>query len=291
MDLIKNIFIVLIVGVILFLIINHFFIRSNIIWDDIVQGQTNKGGIQPSKIYVDNLSNTQLIPLPSFNSIPTSHQSAGFASNMTVQNFVSHSGQSGLIVPNTAFPTMINSNFMFSIWFFIDDYTSNLGNNKYISSIIGTQSNEFSPTLITFLTPYSNNLGIAITTQTSSSNPDLNFYYIENIPLQKWNCLIISVVDRTMDIYLDGKLVNSFILGGFYVPRPRSSLYVGNNTNNYFTGFITRARYANGGVNPQQAYSIYREGINTSFAGDFLNKYRLKVGLYEYNNKIGGFSI
>ena len=92
-------------------------------------------------------------------------------------------------------------------------------------------------------------------------------------------------------IYLDGKLVNSFILAGFYLPVPDTSLYIGNNKDQYFNGFITRARFDNGGVNPQQAYSIYREGINTSFAGNFLDRYRIKVGLYEYTDRIGGFQI
>ena len=43
-------------------------------------------------------------------------------------------------------------------------------------------------------------------------------------------------------IYLDGKLVNSFILAGFYLPVPDTSLYIGNNKDQYFNGFITRAR-------------------------------------------------
>ena len=214
------------------------------------------------------------------------------SNSFTVANLAVNSGGTGLIVPNSAFPTVIGSNFMFSIWFFIDDFTASLGNYKYIGTLTGTDSGKFAPTLFTFLTPDSNNLGIGILTQSSTSNTStINFYYVENIPLQKWNCLIISVVDRTMDVYLEGKLVNSFILANFYVPKPNTSLYIGNSGNNYFNGFITRARYANGGVNPQQAYSIYKEGINTSFAGDFFNRYRLKVGLYEYNKKVGGFSV
>ena len=38
---------------------------------------------------------------------------------------------------------------------------------------------------MTFLTEYNNNLGIGIRTQTSdTTSGELNFYYIENIPLQ-----------------------------------------------------------------------------------------------------------
>ena len=45
MSIIKNIFIVLLVAVLLILIINNFLLRTNIIWDDIVQGQTDAGGL------------------------------------------------------------------------------------------------------------------------------------------------------------------------------------------------------------------------------------------------------
>lgn len=284
MSLIKNIFIVLVVAVILFLVINHFFLRSNIIWDDIVQGLTSSGGLDPNLISrsADGLTGGT-VPLP--------FMSSNFSSETSLSDFVGNAGQTGLIVPNSAFPTIMTSNIMFSIWFFIDDYTQNLGNNKYICSLIGNNSGAFNPSLVLFLTPNNNNFGIAIRTQNTSGSASLNFYYIENIPLQKWNCVILSVVDRTLDVYLDGKLVNSFILEGFYTTLPQTSLYVGNNTDSYFTGFVTRARYDNGGANPQQAYSIYKEGIRTSFAGDFLNKYRLKVGLYEYNNRVGGFTV
>ena len=43
-----------------------------------------------------------------------------------------------------------------------------------------------------------------------------NMCSIDNIPIQKWVNLMISVYSRTMDIYLDGKLVNSYILPGTY---------------------------------------------------------------------------
>ena len=278
MTLIKNIFIVLIVAVLLIVIINTFVLRTNIIWDDLIQGQTGQGGVPPNEWIT--FSNNPTIPTPSGHS------------SMTITDLVKNSGKTGLIVPNSAFPNIMASNFMFSIWFFIDDLTENLGQIKYIASTIGILSSKFAPTLMTFLTEYNNNLGIGIRTQTSdTTSGELNFYYIENIPLQKWNCLIISVVDRTMDVYLDGKLINSFILQGFFIPAPQTSLYVGGNNNNFFSGFITRARIDNGGANPQQAYSIYKEGIRTSYAGDFLNRYRLKVGLYEYNNKVGGFTV
>lgn len=275
MTLVRDISIVLIIAVVLFFVISHFFLRTNIIWDEIVQGLTGQGG--HSNIgYSGSDANTTI-------------------SNMstTVKKLINACGQTSLIVPNSAFPPVMTSNIMFTIWFFIDDYTQNLGQAKYVCSLIGEQGgSQYSPSLIVFLTPYNNNLGIALRTQNSSSSSEtFNFYFIDNIPLQKWNCLTLSIIDRTLDVYLEGKLVNSYILEGFYSIKNNTSLYIGNNSNQNFAGFITRARYDNGGVNPQQAYEIYKDGIKTSFAGDFLNRYRLKVGLYEYNNRVGGFTV
>ena len=274
---IKNIFIVFIVVVLIILIFNYFFLTTNIIWDNLTQGQTIAG---ISASLNESVYSSKTVPTIEIQNTSTK-----------INDLAKLSTNTGLIVPNNVFPSIMTSNFMFSIWFFIDDYTTNLSKYKIIASTVGKDNTNDVPTLITFLTPNTNNLGIGILTQSSTSETQIfNIYYIQNIPIQKWNCLIISVIDRTMDIYLEGKLINSFILESFFVPASNTSLYIGNSTN-FFSGFITRARIANGGVNPEQAYSIYREGIKTSYAGDFFNRYRLKVGLYEYNNKVSGFTI
>ena len=284
MNLFAIIFIILIITVIVILVLNHFFLKSNIIWDDLVKAQTGEGGLSNMNPSTSTYSDDPVLPSNGLISYTTENTD-------TINNLAKNSGKTGLIVPNSAFPTILGSNFMFSIWFFIDDYNENISSCKYISSIIGILNGDLSPSLITFLTPGTNNLGIGILTSHSAQS-QMNFYFIENIPLQKWNCLIISVTDRTMDIYLEGKLINSYILQNFSIPLPKSSMYIGSSDNKYyFNGFITRARYQNNGVNPEEAYSIYKEGISTSFTGDFLNKYRLKVGLYEYQNKVGGFTI
>ena len=59
----------------------------------------------------------------------------------------------------------------------------------------------------------------------SSSN--YTRYVVKNVPIQKWNCLILSVDTKTFDVYLDGKLRNSFILHGIY----KNKLESGNTKN------------------------------------------------------------
>jgi hypothetical protein len=131
-------------------------------------------------------------------------------------------------------------------------------------------------------------------------------YKIPNISVQKWNNLTLSIDTRTLDVYLDGKLRNSFIMHGlynnFYSTSEKKNIYIGNmaqgtsaanneGLNSGFEGFITRIRYENDSINPQEAYNIYKEGIDKSLAKSLFNKYRLKVSFLEYNTEKGSFEI
>ena len=65
----------------------------------------------------------------------------------------------------------------------------------------------------------------------------------------------------------------------------------GSNNNTSFEGFITRIRYEGNSINPQDAYNIYKEGINSSLATSIFNKYRLKISFLEYNKENGTITI
>ena len=285
----KNLFIVLIIIVIVVLVLNHFFFKSNVLYDGMLTAQTYSGGMS-AQVEAINPFKPNATGTPASITLPDGNTASFYNRAL---------GKTGKIVDNSKFPVTSSNNFMYSVWFFIDEYNTNLTEFKIISSIIGLyNSTQFISTLDLVLTPYNNNLGIGITTSSLSNvsgintpTPYYNIYYIENIPLQKWNCLIISVTDRTLDVYLEGKLVNSFILENFYMAATNQTLYLGNNSENFFKGYITRARYQSGGISPQEAYNIYKEGINSSSFGDFFNKYRLRIGLYEYGNKINSFEI
>lgn len=215
------------------------------------------------------------------------------------------------------------SNFMLSVWFYIDNWGNEISNEKNIlfmsknarSTTVPELKNNLSglSTKVTkdsvngdfkniniCLDKYENNLFIDVETYKEDiSDKDTNFtrYKISNIAVQKWNNLTLSIDTRTLDVYLDGKLINSFILNGLYKNKyndqTKKNIYLGNmgNSNNGFEGYITRIRFEPTPINPQQAYNIYREGINSSLANSIFNKYRLKVSFLEYNNEKGAFTI
>lgn len=280
-----NLSIIVGIAIIVVLIANHYFFKNNILYDRLINAKTPpppSGGVV---INSNVLSPTDADVVNSVTS--TLGSSSRYSFNQAI-------GNSGTLISSDKFPNNNSNNFMMSIWFFIDDYNQHIDQYKFISNYVGTNGSSYSSSLDLFLTPLNNKLGIGINTgggTGSTSRTNYNTYYVDNIPLQKWNCLTISVNDRTMDVYLDGKLVNSYILEGFYIPFHKSSLYLGNSDVNSFSGYITRVRYEPNSISPETAYNIYREGIDSSIMGDFLNKYRLKVGFYEYDRKMTEFTL
>ena len=216
-------------------------------------------------------------------------------------------------------------NFMLSVWFYIDNWGNEIGNEKNIlylatnpdaKTVGDLQGNlsglstkvykddinsELYKNLNICLDKFENNLFIDVETyrdNTTLSDNTSNFtrYKVSNISVQKWNCLTLCIDTRTMDVYLDGKLINSFILHGLYKNvyenYAKKNMYLGNIGNNSgFEGFITRVRYDPYALNPEEVYKIYKDGINQSLARSIFNKYRLKVSFLEYNKSIGELSI
>ena len=230
-------------------------------------------------------------------------------------------------------PETTSSNFTLSVWFYIDNWGNNISREKNILYMANSPASGTIPELTTSLsgistkhmqaTPaagtifpkninialdkYENNLFIDIECfqdRVGTTAQPLQTYYtrykIPNISVQKWNNLTISVDTRTLDVYLDGKLRNSFMMHGLYknyydTVTPKN-IYLGNmsssNPNNIgFEGFITRIRYIGESSNPQDAYNFYKEGINASLAASLFNKYSLKVSFLEYNKEKGSIQI
>tara|TARA_B110000259_G_scaffold131313_1_gene148178 strand:- start:4542 stop:5306 length:765 start_codon:yes stop_codon:yes gene_type:complete len=228
------------------------------------------------------------------------------------------------IISNKDFDENNTSNFMISTWFYVENWGNEISSEKnvlYVSTspnsttpadlknkLIGISSsvealNNPATTpyknLAISLDKYENNLLIDIETYSDSIENKTTFtrYLIKNIPIQKWNNITLSVDTKTLDVYLDGKLRNSFILHGIYKNKyennGQKNIYLGNlgDTNVGFEGYITRVRYQPNSINPQEAYNIYKNGISSSLAKTMYNKYGLKVSFLEHDKERGSFTI
>ena len=194
-------------------------------------------------------------------------------------------------------PMNSTSNFAMSIWFFVDNWGNNIANDK---NILFLSENIISPhkNVEIKLDKYNNNLNISLKRHTLTDDEDSKItqdFKITNIPIQKWVCLTISVDNKTVDVYLDGKLRNSFVMDNTYNQTSENksdlNIYLGNTNSNGFQGFITRFRYIPHSIDPEYSYNIYRYGINKSQLNSLYNKYSLKVSFLEYDKPVGEFSI
>lgn len=196
-----------------------------------------------------------------------------------------------------------SSNFTYSIWFYVDNWNPSGG--AHLFDVLSTAplpgSSSIDPLSVQFDSNI-NNLNIAVecyqgghrsagsagTGQPPIPSPTTTHQCnVQNFPLQKWVNLIISVEGRTMDIYLDGKLVKTCVLPG---PANMSTISGVNVTSPGFSGMTADLTYWSTATNPQGAYNIYASGFG-GMGSSFFNKYKLRIAFLEDNKEKGHFDI
>lgn len=193
------------------------------------------------------------------------------------------SAQTNQTISSDDLPEGNNSiNFTYSIWFYIDDWNYKYGEVKTLyERISGTGGTANICPLVSF-DPAINNLNVAVSVypnEDSNANPNKYTCEIPNIPLQKWCNFLLTSYGRTMDLYLDGKLVKTCVMNG--VPRivPESSLHI--TPNGGFSGWTASFKYWNEAINPQKAWDVYKEGYGGSWLGNLFGRYSLKISVVE----------
>ena len=122
-----------------------------------------------------------------------------------------------------------------------------------------------------------------------AANSNVNTCLIENIPIQKWVNIVISLFGLTLDVYLDGKLVRTCVMPGVPIINNATDINVTNNGG--FSGWTTNFKYWSDASNPQEAYNIYKSGFGGSILGNALSKYRLQVSFLKDNIQQGSVQI
>ena len=121
-----------------------------------------------------------------------------------------------------------------------------------------------------------NNLSVALTVYSESSSayttddsvdPSsaaiIHTCSVPNVPIQSWCNLLISVYGRTLDIYLDGKLVNTCVLPGIAKITSDANVYI--TPVGGFAGWTSKFVYYPNATDPQTAWNIYQDGYGASF--------------------------
>ena len=199
------------------------------------------------------------------------------------------------------------SNYTYSIWFYIDDWNVKYGEPKVVFGRMASEMDKTQPCPLVSLAPLENNLIVSLaiypgmdtapiedtttTTDTTATVSETSIHrcMVANIPIQKWVNVLISTYGRSLDIYIDGKLVRTCVLPG--VARIESSTPVYITPNGGFSGYTAKFQYWPDSCDPQKAWNIYKAGYGASMLAGLLGKYTVKVSLMEGDVEENSFSI
>lgn len=201
------------------------------------------------------------------------------------------SGTSSTRIPESKLKANNSNNYAYSIWFYMKDWGYRFGEKKTL--FVRKEGSNVCPS-VSF---DSSNNNIVIETSmypfgasdTDSGLSPLHTTTVTNFPLQRWVNLIVSVYGRTMDIYMDGKLVRSVVLPA--LTRTCHNAPVVITPDGGFQGWTSGFRYWADALNPQEAYNVYRNGYGGSLFGSMFNKYRLKLSFLDGSEEKGSLEI
>jgi hypothetical protein len=199
-----------------------------------------------------------------------------------------------------------SSNFAYSTWFYINNWNYRYGEPKVIFGRMGLPSangqgsvegvNGLDPCPAVVLGAVENNISISLgcypginqQPTTPGGNTVVHTCSVSNVPIQKWVNLTLSVYGRSLDVYIDGKLVRTSLLPGVASINTNSNIYV--TPNGGFDGWTSKIQYFPNSVNPQEAWNIYTQGYSSSFDNMF-GTYQVQVALVENGTEKSSITI
>lgn len=191
-----------------------------------------------------------------------------------------------------------STNFAYSVWFYVNDWNYRYGEPKVIFGRMGAKSasgkgsvpgvSGVDPCPAVVLGAVENNVSVSLgcypgvdqAPTTKGGNTVVHTCSVSNVPIQKWVNLVISVYGRTMDLYIDGKLVRTCLLPGVANVNNNSDIYV--TPSGGFNGWTSKLQYFPNPINPQEAWNIYTRGYSHwSNWSSMFNSYQVQIALVE----------
>jgi hypothetical protein len=188
-----------------------------------------------------------------------------------------------------------SSNFAYSVWFYINNWNYRYGESKVIFGRMGAMSGDgegsvpgisgLDPCPAVVLGAVENNISISLgcypgadqPPTTSGGNTVVHTCSVANVPIQKWVNLVVSVYGRSMDVYIDGKLVRTCLLPGVASVNNNAKIFV--TPLGGFEGWTSKLQYYPNSLNPQEVWNIYTRGYS-SWTSMF-NTYQVEISLVE----------
>lgn len=214
--------------------------------------------------------------------------------------------QTGETISKDDLDASSTNNCAYSLWFFVNDYSKSYSSEKQVLHHDGTAG------VMVNLAANSNDLLVAVklTVASGSNDPTHKVCEVKNIPIQKWIHLVVSIHGRTIDIYMNGKLVRSCLAGAVpninglsdeEVKIGAATTATGDistildtttsvNVVTGWSGYFAKFEYYPEAVDPQTVYYLYRAGYGGGSFLDYLNRYQVKVALLDNETEDASFT-
>lgn len=211
----------------------------------------------------------------------------------------SDSSQLDKIVTSDKIPSKPGvTDFTVSFWLYIDKYGTNGASDFNILEKYSLDEGNVKLFKIAG-NPNKNDLGFYIHTSTDEYLGSSRLS-LENVYLQRWLNVIMTVETRNLDIYLNGKLEETVILDS--LPHEKTNtencefrFFEGLNENSLIEMKVSNAQYFTRSVAPREAWSLYKEGYRNMGIMDYLvglfSGYQINFTFKKSGEKITEFSL
>jgi len=163
------------------------------------------------------------------------------------------------------------TNTSLQFWMYIKDWDYKFGSKKRVIDI----SSSTHPSVMTpgvSLHPTDNSLDIDVPIYSSGSSlatsntgsGETQTVTVENVPLQSWFAVSVTVFQRNVDVYINGRLVKSAVLAG--IPKPAAGdVTIGGGGG--FSGSVCTVHATSTQITPPDAAAFYAAGTACAGSG------------------------
>jgi len=162
----------------------------------------------------------------------------------------------------------------YNMWLYISNYSYRKNEDKCLLFKGKSSSENLSDARLISTKPYvqdgmpsvwllrqTNTLRVIVPLETNfkgnTENNEVQMCDVENIPLQRWVSVNITISDNIIDVWVDGYLRKSFSLGG-YPKINEDSLHVC--PDGGFAGFLSKVSVSNAPLSIKEIKNIYEKG-------------------------------
>ena len=187
-------------------------------------------------------------------------------------------------VPFTSLSSPTSSRYFLSFWINVVDAPSSNSETTLFKIV-----NPASTDIVTVSLTSTSELKYSMAEQNNGGTKSHTI--MTNFPLQKWVYVILSVDGKTIDLYIDGKMIRSENLVNLPVTTTKDSKFVF--TNAASTAVVHMAKFERNptAVDPSTAWSNYIAGNGGNYFSNLFSSYGATFTLTKDNLDVNKFSL